>query len=222
MLCRGNQRFFNLKYILSVLILLFLASPTALSANPLCSASKPTVTFAGWDGERAALRQGFFVWDGVGCWRVPGIPLVDSGVSTPHYYETRAIWMSEGVIEVSAAFNGLDMNGVEGFVALLNCDLVGQDVWVRPNATAPWLRVRIVDCAMPEHEYYHAVYVSSGLELSYELAQRFGLFDHVPDGGGVGMYNFEVCLLAEGCGGHPVNYTEWYLEQVRRIRNARR
>ena len=102
---------------------------------------------------------------------------------------------------------------VEGFVALLNCDLVGDDVWIRPDAAAGWIRVRIADCSMDEHQYYHAVYVESGLELSYELAQRFGLFEHISEGGGVGMYHFEVCRLEQGCSGSPVNYTDWYLDR---------
>lgn len=200
-----------------ILVLFLIISPHRTHANE-CHDQLPTVTFAGWEGDHAALRRGFYIWDEVDCWHIPPMPLVDR--NTPTYFETRAIWMSEGVIEVSATFNGLDMNGVEGFVALLNCDLVGRTIMIRPPG-GQWIRVRVADCVMPEHEFYHAVYVDSGLELSWELAHRFGAFDQQNPGGGVGIYGFEVCLV-DICSGDPVNYTEWYLDEVRRFRSTRR
>lgn len=205
--------------ILLILIFFALSFPLPTRATE-CHDTIPTVTFAGWTGESSELRRGFFVWDEVNCWKIPSLPLVDYSQHTPPYFETRAIWQSSGVIEVSAAFNGLDMNGVDGFVALNNCDLVGSDVSVRAPGHN-WLRVRVADCVMPVHEYYHAVYVGSGIELSWELAHHYGAFDQDNPGGGVGIYGFEVCVV-EPCSGTPVNYTEWYLEQVRRIRSARR
>lgn len=210
-----------MKYLLILICLLFLFPSPAHAIT--CSSTVPTITFAGWSGDTIALRRGFYVWDESNCWYIPSLPMVDINQNTPAYFETRAIWMAAGVIEVSATLNGLDMNGVEGFVALLNCDLVGTDVWVRPNASSAWSRVRIADCVMPEHEYFHAVYVDSGLELSYELAQRFGAFEQQNPGGGVGIYGFEVCLTEIGqCAGTPVNYSDWFLDQAIRIRRTRR
>lgn len=204
----------------AILFLFFFPFLPHLYASESCSPTYPTVTFAGWSGSYADLERGFFVLDGAGCWWTPpSLSLVDSEDQTPRYYETRAIWMADGVIEVSAAFNGLTMDGVDGFVALLNCDLVGSDAWIRPGG-GDWVRVRVADCAAPEHEYYHAVYVDSGLELSYELAQHYGAFDHINEFGGVGLYAFEVCLEANPCVGTPINYTEWYLDEVHKeLRN---
>lgn len=116
--------------ILLILIFFALSFPLPTRATE-CHDTIPTVTFAGWTGESSELRRGFFVWDEVNCWKIPSLPLVDYSQHTPPYFETRAIWQSSGVIEVSATFNGLDMNGVDGFVALNNCDLVGSDVSVR-------------------------------------------------------------------------------------------
>lgn len=203
-----------------LLIALFLF-PFALPASAdNCSDKLPTVTFAGWHGNDAALEDGYFVYDDHHCWYVPqDIPLVEWLPETPAHYSTRAIWMADGVIEISATFNQLTMEGVEGFVALTDCSRVGSDIWVRPPQQE-WARVRVADCAMPEHEYFHIVYVDSGIELSYELAQHWGVINHRNPDGGIGVYGFEVCLTAlDLCNGTPVDYRQWYLDTVTQPRN---
>jgi hypothetical protein len=196
---------------------LILALTVPLAAQSACD-GHPVVTFAGWRGDTAALVDGFCVRDEAGAfyWQ-EGLPDANTHNSLPVHFETRAIWQSGGVIEATAAMNGVDLAGYAGAVALNPCAWVGSSVYVRPNATEAWMRVVVADCVRREHLEYHAVAVESGIELGWELAQQLGVTTHVNEWGGVGMYDFEVCagIPEMDCAGTPVNYTAWYLDTVR-------
>ena len=136
-------------------------------------------------------------------------------MDTPTYYSTRAICQADGVIEATAALKGLSLLDVAGGIAINSCDYDGQIAHVRPP-NGHWTRVRVVDCVKREHAYYHSVTVWSALELSYQLALQFNVIDHNP-GGGVGMYDFEVCLseTLDNCHGIGVPYRDWFIESIR-------
>jgi hypothetical protein len=200
------------KLILSLLLIL----PASAVAQADCNGF-PIVTFSGWSGEMAALRHGFCVQDETGAlyWQ-DGLPDWNSHNQMPVYFQTRAIWQSRGVIEQTAALNGVDLTPFDGAVALNSCALVGSTVYVRQNATERWIEVVVADCVKRDHLHYHTVAVESGIELQWELAEALGVTTHINEWGGVGMYGFEVCLGLPmvDCIGTPVDYTDWYLEHV--------
>lgn len=196
-------------------LLLLLGAP--IQAQSPC-AELPTVTFAGWPGDSALIKQGFCLLDEVGdLYYQPGLPDWETYNRLPPYFHTRAIWQNEGVIEGSAAYNNVALNGSSGFVALNSPIYVGSTVWVRQNSAETWLEVVVADTVKREHQYYHAVAVGSGIELGWELAEAFGLTRHSNDDGSIGFYEFEVCVapVLEECTGTPVDYSAWYLDNVR-------
>lgn len=197
------------------IILLVLFGIFPIQAQESICNGLPIVTFDGWQGDLNALLGGFCVDDTQNLYYQPGLPTWQSHNGVPLYFTTRAIWQAQGVIERTAAFNGVNLDGYEGAVALNSCAMVGNTVWVRRNATERWIRAIDADCSANAHVYYHAVAVGSGIELSYQLAEAFGEFD-TP---GIGLYGFEVCTgnPDSDCLSNPVDYSQWFLENVQFI-----
>lgn len=197
---------------LLIILIFVLGLFGSVDARGMCF-NLPIVGFDGWRGDLSPLLDGFCVDDGVDLWYQEGLPTWRSHNDVPVYFSTRAIWQSQGVIERSAAYNGVILDGFEGAVALNSCEMVGSTVWIRRNNAEAFLRTVAADCAHVAHVYYHSVYVDSGIELQYELAQRLGMFEAET----VGIYGFEVCTVLDvnQCVGQPVDYREWFLTNLR-------
>lgn len=194
-----------------ILLLALFGINIVQAQEPDCN-GLPIVTFDHWGGNLDSLRRGFCVDDTVNLWYQDGLPTWQSHNAVPLYFSTRAIWQDYGAIEASAGYNGVSLEGFEGAVALNSCDFVGSTAWIRRNAAQRFLRVVAADCAAREHVYFHTVYVLSGIELSYQLAEYFGEFEE----SGVGLYGFEVCTATDvnQCVGVPVDYRQWFLDNL--------
>lgn len=196
---------------LLIILIFVLGLFGSVDARGMCF-NLPIVGFDGWRGDLSPLLDGFCVDDGVDLWHQEGVPTWHSHNAVPDYFTTRAIWQNRGVIEASAAYNGLVLDGFDGAVALNSCAMVGSTVWVRKNASEPFLRTIVADCSQVVHVYFHTVYVDSGIELSYELAEHYGMFEADT----VGLYGFEVCTVESVslCVGDPVDYRDYFLENL--------
>ena len=197
-----------MRVILGLLLLLLFYQP-AHSAD--CSINLDIFAYS---GSYAALQGGYCV---DGYW-TPGLITDETYRERPPMHTvTRALYQRKGLIEQTAEIRKLTMDGVEGYISLLSPTVLGWTVWIRPLGEREWVATRNVDGADRAHVYFHTVTMGSGLELSYELAERFDNINWVnPDG--TRYRQFEVCLSADApeieCAGDPIDFTGWFLDNV--------
>lgn len=162
-----------------------------------------------------ALRDGYCF---AGFW-IPGTVNVRSYTPGTTHFTTRALWQNPDVMRHSAAYNNIDLTPYIDGIALVPCGLVGAKAYIRHPDETTWTPTIVADCAHPLHAYYHTVYLESGLELGYDLAQHYGLTEHRNEDGGWGIYGFEVCVTdhnpTANCAGEPMDYRAWFLNNVR-------
>lgn len=83
--------------------------------------------------------------------------------------------VSERVIRKRQEFNqlGSDLPPVDGFVALVTCDRLGEVVWIRPVGAEVWERFLVIDCS--GHANTTSWMNSSGIlaEVDHETAVRW-------------------------------------------------
>jgi hypothetical protein len=194
-----------------MLVLLFI-----LFASPASARTLPIVTFRGYDGDIADLREGYLVDDTVDLWLTPGLPSRHTYYTpSPVHFSTRALWQNRGVMQASARYNGVDLSDVAGGIALMSPTDVGRFAFVRAHG-GDWTATRVGDTVNRLHLYYHVATVRSAVELSYELAEQLGVLGYNAHGG-VGAWEFEVCVSNDlsACAGAPIPYTDWFLSVLR-------
>ena len=193
-----------------ILALLFIL----LITHPSSAATLPVVTFRGYEGELSDLVQGYLVDDTADLWYTPGLLTWQAyRRQAPHYFSTRAIWQSDGVLEATAQYNGVDLSDVAGGIALIACTDVGRTAWIQPPG-GHWLKTRVADCTHRLHSYFHVVNVQSAVELQYSLAEQLNATGYNARGG-VGIWGMNVCMTdghpESACAGQAVNFTDWWL-----------
>lgn len=56
---------------------------------------------------------------------------------------------SPGVMENVRTYRGIDIGRADGMVAVLDCDRIGDTLWLRPLGQADWESFVVMDCAHP-------------------------------------------------------------------------
>lgn len=130
----------------------------------------------------------------------------------PFDFTTRALYQAKGVLEETAREKGYD--GSEDYIALLPPVTAGWKAFIRVPG-GEWIPTRVVDVVRREDEYLEAVWMHSGLELSYTLAARLG--DLTPPY----LSGVRVCITdnhpERACpeGRTPPDFTDWFRSVLR-------
>lgn len=137
----------------------------------------------------------------------------------PTHIKTRFLYQSEGVIDLTAQERGLNMEGVEGYVAIYTPSMTGWKIWIRPDSESAWMPVRVADVAAHEHAQYHVQVLKSGFEVSYEIAAAWGIPDMNTDERGLYLWDAEICLTESDpngvCSGEAEDLVQWFDENER-------
>lgn len=174
-----------------------------------------TVDASGWHDDFSLLVNGY-CYDG---YAIPGlVSRTTYNAVQPTHSSTRALYQAEGVIDETARLNGMTMDGVEGYVSLMSPSMAGWKLFIRRDAQSEWIAVRNVDSVKREHMYFHLVNEESGIELSYELADRLGVITQVNADKSRYLYGLEMCLTESDpqsvCSDTAQDLTTWFLDTL--------
>ena len=178
-----------------------------------------TVSYWGWGKSPRLLEKGYC--DHMGYW-IPGY------ISNDFYWNqrvdhfvTRALWQSEGQIELTAAQKGIDIQ-TAGFAdgVAVPWYIPAREfasVWLkRPESDWEQMPFLALDCPRQEHQYHHVMIMDSGIELGYRTAEAWGLIEAAMNGQGYGLYGVEVCIgNLNKCAEEPVDLGSWYEQNAR-------
>lgn len=135
----------------------------------------------------------------------------------PTFLSTRFLYQAEGVLEATALERRLTLDGVQGYVALYTPSVLGYKLWIRPDAGADWTPVRDADAAAQPHSQYHVEVLQSGFEVSWAIAEAWGIPDMVSERGRY-LWNGQVCLTESDplgvCTGTPTDLVQWFAESA--------
>lgn len=108
-----------------------------------------------------------------GLW-VPGVPTVESWFAVaPDLTRGAVVYYSPGLMEATARWRGLNLEGYIGGVALPACADIGAEVWIKDQDwEGPFL---VVDCARRSDIYGVIVHRNEAVEVDYRTAQRWRL-----------------------------------------------
>ena len=87
----------------------------------------------------------------------------------------KALFYAPFVMEATARYRGLSLDGYLGGVALMTCGSLGEPVWLRRpgfNWEGPY---RVVDCARRNDLYGLIVYWGDSVEIDWKTARRWGM-----------------------------------------------
>lgn len=168
---------------------------------------------------------------------VPGIITIETWfTATPRYAKGNAVFYSPNVMEGTARWRGLSLDGYQDGVALMSPADIGATVWIRlPDGgwDGPFL---VVDTAARHDMYPVVTHRNEIVEVGWTTAVRWGMVQRKPDGWYTEDYVIEdvEVLRAEtlpswainlaGLGPMklvdrsrvptPIDYPKWYAEQV--------
>ena len=150
-----------MKMSIKVLIILLLIGCLAYAPFPACQDETPS-----W------LYDGYF-------WRtywIPGLPSYMTQYSTqPNLIVGKALFYAPFVMEATANWREMSLEGYLGGVATMTCGSLGEPVWLRRpgfNWEGPY---RVVDCARRNDLYGLIVYWNDSVEVDWKTARRWGM-----------------------------------------------
>jgi len=119
-----------------------------------------------------------WTYDGF-CWRdypVPGLPDYATQYSIqPDLVMGKALFYSPFVMEATARYRELSLDGYLGGVATMTCGALGDPVWLRRPGYDWEGPYRIVDCARRNDLYGLIVYWGDSIEADWKTARRWGM-----------------------------------------------
>lgn len=196
-----------------IAILLFLIAWGAVEAespNADCVTAFEVST-AQWEGVIPPMPQGFCI-DGYYFESLIAFTFWRDTVQ-PTFFKTRFLYQAPGVIDETAHERGLTLDGVEGYIALYTPAVLGYKLWIRPDAASPWIAMRDADSAAQVHAQYHVEALKSGVEVSWEIAEAWGIPTMVTVQGRY-LWDGQVCITEVHpelvCTGEPTDLVEWF------------
>jgi len=107
---------------------------------------------------------------------IPGYPTVNSWFSvTPDWQLGSSVFYAPKVMESTAEWRGMSLNGYLDGVSMLSCSDIGEDVWLKRSNEqweGPFL---VVDCAMRGDIYGAIVVRDEIVEVGFKTAERWGM-----------------------------------------------
>ena len=165
------------------------------------------------------------------CWRgypVPGLPSYATQYSVqPTLVMGKALFYAPYVMEATARYRGLSLDGYLGGVATMTCGSLGESVWLkRPEHDweGPY---RVVDCARRNDLYGLITYWGDSVEIDWKTARRWGMVSGAWDDWAVNAWMLRGVLMshtdpAELSPDEPiVQLSDWFLGAVEYSVNPR-
>jgi hypothetical protein len=113
------------------------------------------------------------------CWRgasVPGLPDYATQYSVqPDLVMGKSLFYAPFVMEATAEWRGMNLDGYLGGVATMTCGALGDPVWLRRPGYDWEGPYRIVDCARRNDLYGLIVYWGDSIEVDWKTAKRWGM-----------------------------------------------
>jgi len=191
--------------------------PTASASQPLPTLSAPRV-----GEDDGSLYDGY--WWGHDGW-VPGLISVSTYFRrAPRYSYGASVFYAPGVMEATAAYRGLSLDGYIDGVAMMSPADIGRTVWLRRPGLGwegPFL---VVDCAQRDDMWPIVRFRGEVVEVGFETALRWGMTRRTGSGGWrTNQWRTEDVEVWVGDsapsfvdGGRyspmAVNYAEWFFE----------
>jgi len=110
-----------------------------------------------------------------GFW-VPGLVSYETQITpTPIEVVGGAVFYAPEVMEATAAYRGLSLDGYVGAVSALTCANIGMSVWIK-RSDAPWEGpFLVVDCSRRNDLYAQVNYLGMVVEVDFNTWVRWGL-----------------------------------------------
>ena len=146
--------------------------------------------------------NGYWAWNKV--W-VPGYITIETWFTpAPDHFSGRVVYYDQGVMEATATWRGLSLDGYVDGVALMSPADIGHRVWIKfdGNWEGPFL---VVDCARRGDMYPVIMHREEAVEVGWETAQRWELEPPYP--------NVEISKTKPRYG-ESVILSEWFDEIV--------
>ena len=202
-----------MKMSIKVLIILLLIECLAYAPFPACEDVTPNWLYDG------------YCWQG---YPIPGLPDYATQYSVqPTLVMGKALFYAPYVMEATAEWRGLSLEGYLGGVATMTCGLLGEPVWLRRpgfNWEGPY---RVVDCARRNDLYGLIVYWNDSVEVDWKTARRWGMVSGAWDDWAVNAWMLRGVLTshtdpAELSPDEPiVQLSDWFLGAVEYSVNPR-
>jgi hypothetical protein len=122
--------------------------------------------------------NGFWSWGEV--W-VPGYISVETWFTpAPDHFSGRVVFYSQGIMEATAAWRGLSLDGYIDGVSLMSPADIGHKVWIKFDGIweGPFL---VVDCARRGDMWPIIMHREEAVEVGWETAQRWNLEPPYPE-----------------------------------------
>jgi hypothetical protein len=143
----------------------------------------------------------------------------------PRHTVGRAVPYAPNLMNSTAEFRGMNLEGFKGGVATNSVGMMGQVVWLkRPGNVweGPFL---VVDVGQRNHAYHQAMNVKTIVEVDFETAIEWGIYSYSRGSkgyvinrwfeGDVEMWvGLEKPTAEEDANSIPVNYEKWYGENA--------
>ena len=113
------------------------------------------------------------------CWHsypVPGLPSYATQYSAqPNLVIGKALFYAPFVMEATANWREMSLDGYLGGVATMTCGLLGEPVWLRRPGYEWEGPYRVVDCARRNDLYGLITYWGDSVEVDWKTARRWGM-----------------------------------------------
>lgn len=145
----------------------------------------------------------------------------------PQYTVGKAVWYAPGLMNSTAKFRGMSLEGFKGGVATNSVDMMGKTVWLK-RVGLPWEGpFLVVDVGQRNHAYHQAVNVKTIVEVDFKTAIKWGIVSYNSGAkkgyqidkwyeGGVEMWaGLEMPTHEAETATEAIVYNEWYEENAK-------
>lgn len=139
----------------------------------------------------------------------------------PDHIIGKAVWYAPYVMEATAEWRGMELDGFLGGVSLFSPEDIGEIAWLkRPNMEweGPFL---VVDASQRNHMYTTIIYVNEVVEVDFDTAERWGMVMWLDVNTNSYQINDWMIRDVEVYKGLqppvdsiPTNYSDWFLNMV--------
>lgn len=140
----------------------------------------------------------------------------------PKHITGRAVMYAPGLMQATADYNGLDLDGFLGGVSMASLGDVGQVVWLRTPELEGWEGpFLVVDVSGRTSMWEHIVFKQQVVEIDFDTAVRWGMAWGKAGNWGIirgGMLDVEVYKglhPPDDAGSIPVVYRDWFLSTAK-------
>ncbi len=157
---------------------------------------------------------------------VPGYISSDTWwMPAPKHSYGKAVWYAPYLMEATAKWRGMSLEGFAGGVAMMSPADIGQTVWIKRDGQKGWDGpFLVVDVSSRHHMYVTVEKIGEVIEVDYQTAVAWGMVDDSGDGTGTSGYtiNSYMQYVEVYKGLHPpwiptsdaVDYVEYFRENL--------